>query len=372
MMISNKIVFSLVAGISVVSFLSCKKDGATEVSPIRQDIQEWVFAPGQIEWDDMYNLTAQTDGILLGADYEIGDAVTKGSVLATIDNRSSVINTVTSKDQLVIADENLSSSAPALQQLKKNIDFAEAKYQQDKILAERYERLYEKQSIARVEYENVLLAAKNSMSNLEALKKQYDLVLQQAKQQKIVTKGQVKNNEVVQSYNKVSIIGDGTVIKKIKSAGDFVRKGDVIAVIAQPKKIEIVLTVDENSIRKVKIGQKTTIRLNTDKEKVYEGKVSEILSAFDAISQSFICKIELDENLPQERNIYGTPLEGNILTGEKKNALLIPREYMGYGNTVMIKGDKDKKTIRTGIVSTDYVEVVEGLTEKDILLPLKP
>ena len=340
-MISNKLYFSLFAGITAISFLSCKKDGATEVRPIRQDIQEWVFAPGQIEWDDMYNLTAQTDGILLDADYEIGDAVKKGAVLATIDNRSSVINTGTSRDQLVIADENLSSSAPALQQLKKNIDFAEAKYQQDKLLAERYERLYQKQSIARLEYENSVLAAKNALSNLEALKKQYDVVLQQARQQKIVTKGQVKNNEVVQAYNKVTIIGDGTIIKKMKSTGDFVRKGDIIAVIAQPKKIEIVLTVDENSIRKVKIGQKTTIRLNTDKEKVYNGKVSEILSAFDAGSQSFICKIILDEDLPQERNIYGTPLEGNILTGEKKNALLIPREYMGYGNTVITKGNKD-------------------------------
>jgi hypothetical protein len=65
-------------------------------------------------------------------------------------------------------------------------------------------------------------------------------------------------------------------------------------------------------------------------------------------------------------------LEANILSGIKKNALLIPRTYMGYGNTVRIKDRKENKTIKAGIVSTEYVEVLDGLTEKDVLLPLKP
>ncbi|MBK8082069.1 MAG: HlyD family efflux transporter periplasmic adaptor subunit [Saprospiraceae bacterium] len=371
-MISNKIYFSFLTGLTAISFLSCKKDSTTEVRPFRQDIQEWVFAPGQIEWDDMYNLTAQTDGILIGADGDIGDIVTKGQVFALVDNRSSIINTGTSRQQLEIAEENVSSKAPALLQLKENIRFAEDKYMQDKTQADRYERLFQSQSISRLEYENVGLAAKNSLASLEALKKQYDILMQQARQQKIVSKGQLKNNEIVKAYNKILVLNDGTIIKKLKNTGDFVRRGDVIATVANSKKIEIVLTIDENSIKKIQTGQPATIRLNTDKDKIYKGKVSEILSAFDANSQSFICKIKLDEFLPKEINIYATPLEGNILTGEKKNALLIPREYMGYGNSVLLSGQDKKTNIKTGIISTDFVEVISGLTENDILRPLKP
>lgn len=368
----KNITISLLMLLLVVINSSCKKETAAETRPMRKDIKEWVFAPGQIEWDDMYNVTAQTEGILLDADYEIGDAVSEGDVLGIIDNKSSVINTGTSRDQLIIADENLTSTSPSLLQLKKNIEFAEDKYKQDKLLVERYERLYNKQSIAKIEYENVVLSAKNSLSNLEALKKQYDVILQQARQQKIITKGQLKNNEVVQGYNKVIIVRKGNVIKKLKNTGDFVRKGDVIAVVANPEKIEVTLNVDENSINKVKKGQKATIRLNTEKDMILKGKVTDILSAFDQSSQSFICKIVLDEKLEENYNIYGTPLEGNILTGEKKNVLLIPRTFLGNRNTVLVKGQKVKKTIKTGIVSTDYAEVLEGLTENDILLPLQP
>ncbi|MBK8625209.1 MAG: HlyD family efflux transporter periplasmic adaptor subunit [Saprospiraceae bacterium] len=351
---------------------SCKNKETVQVKPVVQDIQEWVFAPGQIEWDDAYNLTAQTDGILLNANYDIGTLVKKGSIIATIDNQANVINTSTAADQLIIADENLSTNAPALQQLKQNISFAEAKYQQDQLQAERYARLQKTESIAKVEYENAKLAAENALSNLNALKKQYDLLLQQAKQQKIVTKGQLKNNQVVQGYNKITVISDGSIVKKFKSTGDYVRKGDIIATVANPNKIEIVLTIDEGSIHRVKLGQETKIQLNTDKAKTYTGKVSEILTAFDNASQSFVCKILLTDTLPIALNIFRTPLEGNILVGEKKNALLIPREYMGYGNKVMLKGQDTALIIKTGIVSTDYVEVLEGITANDILAPIKP
>jgi multidrug efflux pump subunit AcrA (membrane-fusion protein) len=367
-MMPSKYFFFLFGSIWI---FSCKNKENVDVKPMVQDIQEWVFAPGQIEWDDAYNLTAQTDGVLLNANYDIGTPVKKGNIIATIDNRSNIINTSTASDQLVIANENLRSDAPALQQLQQNISFAEAKYQQEKLQFERYERLRKTESIAKIEYENATLAAENALSNLKALKKQYDLLLQQAKQQKIQTAGQLKNNQIVQSYNKITVINNGTIIKKFKSTGDYVRKGDIIATVANPNKIEIVLTIDESSINRVNLGQLTKVQLNTDKSKTYTGKVNEILSAFDNATQSFVCKILLTETLPTASNIYGTPLEGNILVGEKKNALLIPREYMGFGNKVMLKSQDTSIIIKTGIISTDYVEVLGGITTADILAPIK-
>jgi len=52
--------------------------------------------------------------------------------------------------------------------------------------------------------------------------------------------------------------------------------------------------------------------------------------------------------------------------------LVIPREYMGFGNKIQLKGKKESKAIKTGIISSEYVEVLTGLSEKDILVPLKP
>lgn len=359
---------SLFLLLTLSTLVSCgtKEEG----KPVVQDIKELVFASGELEWDNSYNLTAQTDGILVNATFDVGNKVTENQIIATIDNKTNENNTASAKDLVVISKENLTDNAPALQQLQQNIKFAESKYKQDKTQAERYKRLYDSQSIAKVEYENMQLAAENSLSQLNALKKQYQQVLQQSKQNYINTENQLKNNQVVLGYNKLVVPQKGTIIKKLKFSGDYVKKGDVIAVIADENKVEGVLNVDENSIGKVKIGQTVFVQLNTNKNEVYNAKISEILAAFDEPTQSFICKVIFDK--PLNTSLYGTQLEANILVGEKKNALLIPRNFLGFGNKVMVKGKDEAIIIKTGIVSTEYVEILDGITKEDVLLPLKP
>ena len=359
---------SLFLLLTLSTLVSCgtKEEG----KPVVQDIKELVFASGELEWDNSYNLTAQTDGILVNATFDVGNKVTENQIIASIDNKTNENNTASAKDLVVISKENLTDNAPALQQLQQNIKFAESKYQQDKTQAERYKRLYNSQSIAKVEYENIQLAAENSLSQLNALKKQYQQVLQQSKQNYINTENQLKNNQVVLGYNKLVVPQKGTIIKKLKFSGDYVKKGDVIAVIADENKVEGVLNVDENSIGKVKIGQTVFVQLNTNKNEVYNAKISEILAAFDEQTQSFICKVIFDK--PLNTSLYGTQLEANILVGEKKNALLIPRNFLGFGNKVMVKGKDEAVIVKTGIVSTEFVEVLEGITKEDVLLPLKP
>lgn len=358
----------LIVIVSTLFIISCNK--TEEIQPIRKDIKELVFASGQIEWKDPYNLTAQTDGILQKANYEVGQEVKKGNAIAFLNNPINTINANTAEKQLDIASNNVTDNAPALLQLQENIGIAKTKYAQDKKQAERYQRLHEQNIGSQVEYENAQLNAKNSKATILALEKQYAVLQQQAKQQYISSKGQAASNTVLQNYNVISVPESGTIIKKLKNNGDYIKKGDVLAIIANSKKMEIVLNVDENSIGKVAIGQSVWIQLNTNKANLIEGKISDILAAFDVPSQSFICKVTL--NTPLQKSWNGTPLEANIVVGEKKNALLIPRNYVGFGNKVHVKGKAENVIITPGIISTEYVEVLQGISEKDILLPLKP
>ena len=350
-----------------ILFFSCNND--KEIKPINQDIKELVFASGELEWDNAYNLTAQTDGVLTNSNFEVGDFVLKGKTLAAIDNKINEINAQAAKEQLVISNENLTDNSPQIQQLKQNIQFAENKYNQDKIQVERYKKLYETQSIAKVELENIQLNASNSLSSLNALKKQILQIQQQAKQQQISAKGQVLNNQVIKNYNSIVVNESGTITKKLKNNGDYVRKGEIIATIANAQKVEAVLNVDENSIGKVKLGQTVFIQLNTNKNETFNGKITEILAAFDEKTQSFICKVTFDKTF--DNSLFGTQLEANILVGEKKNALLVPRNYVGFGNKVNVKGKDEYVIIKTGIISTEYVEVLEGIEKSDVILPLK-
>jgi multidrug resistance efflux pump len=361
----NKLIVLVTTSILLASCAS-----KNEVTPVVKDIKELIFASGELQWDNTYNLTAQTDGIINNANFDVGDSVNKGNTLALIDNKTNENNTQTAQEQLVIANQNVTLSSPAIEQLQQNIYYAKSKYEQDKTQAERYQRLYNSQSIAKLELENIQLQTKNSLAQFNALQKQKEQLLQQAHQQQITIKNQTDNSKVIENYNKIVVTESGTVIKKIKYNGDYVKKGDVIATIANNKKIEIVLNVDENSIAKIKVGQPVFVQLNTNKNKVYNGSVSEILTAFDEKTQSFICKVLLTETLTN--SIFGTQLEANILVNEKKSALLIPRKYLGFGNAVTVKGKSEAVIVTTGIVSTEYVEVLSGLSKDDVLELKKP
>ena len=85
----------------IVVLSSCKN--SEEVKPRYSNIEEWVFAPGQMEWDNSYQLTAQSDGVLKNAEFEVGNFVQVGNILALIDNPNNVINANSSNDQLIIS-----------------------------------------------------------------------------------------------------------------------------------------------------------------------------------------------------------------------------------------------------------------------------
>ena len=349
----------------ISTFFSCSNE---TVKPQIKDIEELVFASGSIDWKDAYNVTAQTEGILVSSTIEEGLFVKAGQLLATIDNHTNEVNSAVAKDQLQIANENVSVNSPALLQIKENIRSAENKYRQDSLQARRYEVLFAQQSTSKVAMENAQLAEKTSMANWLSLKNQYNAILLQAKQQQLINKGQFQNSIVANDFNNIQSLQAGTIIKKFKNKGDYVRKGEVVAIIANKESIEAVVNVDENSIAKVAIGQKVYVQLNTNKGVVINGTIADVLPSFDLLTQSYICKIKLIDSLPQ--SFYGTQLEANISVGAKNKALIIPKNYVGYGNKVNVKGKSEPVIIKSGIVSNEYVEVLEGLTTEDILLPV--
>jgi multidrug efflux pump subunit AcrA (membrane-fusion protein) len=355
---------------SLMLLFSCKKSDKGTVHPVNKDIAETVFASGILDPDDKYFLTTQSEGYLLDLNFKEGDLVKTNQLLAVVDNKTNTANVQAAVEQLRIANLNATDNAPTLKQLKANIDFAEQKLKQDQQQLQRYKLLFESNSVSKVEYENIQLAAQNSETSLNSLQQQYASLKLQAEQQQIIQSANTKISSANSAYNMLRAIAGGMILKRNKQSGDYVKKGDVIATIGNSSTIIARLNVDENSISKVKIGQKATVQLNVSKDKTYAGTVAEILPMFDESTQSFVCKVKFDK--PLDFTITGTQLEANILVGEKKNALLIPRSYLGFGSKVQVKGQDKPIEIKTGIVSTDWVEVLSGLTLRDEIEPLKP
>jgi multidrug efflux pump subunit AcrA (membrane-fusion protein) len=164
--------------------------------------------------------------------------------------------------------------------------------------------------------------------------------------------------------SQVKAVLGGKIYKRLKEVGDYVRRGEVIAVIGSSDDLYTKLSVDETNISKIKTGQEVIIQLNTEKDKNYKGKVSEIYPAFDEQTQSFYCKVSFIEK--PEFKIAGTQLQANIIIGTKKNCLVIPKNFLGYGNKVNVKG-KGLVSVETGFIANDLVEIKSGISDNDVI-----
>jgi multidrug efflux pump subunit AcrA (membrane-fusion protein) len=353
----------VIAGLMLLASCGSK---IPETQPIHKDITEMVFASGMLQADDQYNLTAQTDGYLVKMNFKEGDDVQQGKLLAVIDNNQNVINARSASKLYAIAREKTDPSAPALLQIKANIQAAVAKLQLDQQQADRYKRLYANNSVSKSEYENAQLTLTNSQASLKALQEQYQDQQLSAKQQEVSQRYASDVNRVVKLQNQLTALHTGRIYIRQKQLGDYVRQGDVIAVIGNPELIYARLNVDEMNMSKLKRGDTVLVKLNTNKNKVYAAILKQILPAFDDTTRSFIVKAYFLTR--PELDITGTQLEANIITGTRKNALVIPAAYLSYGNKVTLKEGKKQVPVRPGIISTDWVEILSGIKEGETII----
>lgn len=356
--------------IGTALFINACRGKEQAVAPKRQSISEQVFASGALEPEGLYRLTAQSDGYLMDLGIEEGDMLRTGQVVAHIDNGTPGVYRQAADKQLRIAKVNLTEESPALQQLAAQLELAKTKLEHDQKQANRYAQLQESQSIARIEYENALLAVENSRTQLRNLQAQYAAQQQLAQQQLIARESEADAYSISVGQTLLKVPVGGMVYKKYKQAGDFVRRGEVVALIGQAQNLYAKLYIDERYMSRVRIGQPVTLRLNAQKERSYKGRVRDILPAFDEQNQAFVCKVEFIDSL--EFALSGTQLEANIEIGLKPDALIIPRSYLGYGDRVQLARNDSLLSVHTGIVSTEWVEITAGLSESDSLVSIKP
>ena len=352
----------------LISLWSCKGK-QQEVQPVKNDITETVFASGMLVANDRYNLTAQSEGYLIEVPVKEGDVLLAQTLVARIENTSSDAGAAAAEKQLNIAKQNTTDLSPAVQEMKVNVDLAEQKMNQEKKQADRYQTLYQSQSVSKLEWENAQLAYESAKANWNSAKKRLAQIQQQAEWTKASQDAAAAQQRNASGFNMVKALSNGRVIKLMKKVGDYVRKGDVIAVMAGTDQMVAQLNVDENSIKKIKQGQRAHIQLNVDKGKVLEGTVATMYPLYDEASQSFVCDVVFEK--PLEFDVIGTRLEANIDVASRKQVLLIPRIYLSYSNTVQVKGEEEPRKVEAGIRSTEWVEIKSGITEQDVLIPLK-
>ena len=345
----------------LVLFTGCQQQ-YEDTKPVRKDITETVFASGKLAAEGTYNLIAKSDGYITDILFEEGDIVSRGAVLAVIENEETRLNTEGSEELLEIARFNTQQQAPALSQAEASIAIARQQLEQDSLQAARYEALWKQNSVARVDYERAVLAYNNAQKNLEAAVESYKQLELDKEQQLINSRMSYEVSSESLKQVQIKAIVEGKVYEKHKEVGDYVSRGTVIATIGHPTEIYAEVNIDESTIAKVNVGQEAVVQLNTNLDQRLAAVVREIQPTFNEANQSYTAKLAFTE--PLEFQILGTQLQGNIIVDKVDNALVIPRKFMDYNGQVQLKKTGEKVSVKTKTVSNQWVHVLEGVDEE--------
>ena len=352
-----------------VALLASSCSRQTTVQPVQQAIVDAVFASGHIVTDDEYIVTANADGYLAQAFVKEGDVVQPNMPLFALANQVQTQQLVNAQANYDDALLKARPNSPQLAQLNLQVQQAALQRQTDEANYNRYARLVKTNAVSQADYERARLQFEAAKSNEFQLQKQIEEL------QATLALG-VKNTQTqlaIQQENS----GDyllassitGQVLTVLKQPGELVRRGEAVARVGGGQALAK-LFVAEEDINRIAIGQRVVIALNTEKEVRHEALVSKIYPAFDVAEQSFI--IEARFVTPPDRLFASTQLQANIIIANKQQALLLPAACLTGQNTVLL-ANNTTTSIVTGIVTNEWVEVLDGLgPEQHVLVPNKP
>jgi multidrug efflux pump subunit AcrA (membrane-fusion protein) len=133
--------------------------------------------------------------------------------------------------------------------------------------------------------------------------------------------------------------------------------------------------VDEKEIADLKVGQSARISLTGSPRRRLAGRVDQ--AAAVPLGGKFEVRIALTEER-LEAIVPGLTGSARIVTGQKDNALAVPSSAVFEDPDtdtffVYLPGEPPKKkTVKTGLVTADKTEIVEGLAEGGEILAARP
>ena len=204
----------------------------------------------------------------------------------------------------------------------------------------------------------------------------------------------LSNLEVTESDLAETVITspmDGVVVGEPLTPGTMAVQGNsnptVIMRIADLSTKQIKAKIDETDIGSVRIGQTATFTVDAYPNKTFNARVSlisqtDVTSSWETSSSSSSSSsvsviyyyVTLDVDDPDNLLLPGMTAQVEVITSDKPQTLAIPisalKTNTGGSYVIVMQPDGSTKEqyIETGVYSDEYVEVLSGLNEGDVIV----
>lgn len=363
----KKMVFLFYLQIILVLLFTACKNNSQSVFPQKKELVQSVYASGKIFPVNNYKVVSKVPGYILQIHVNAGDSVNIGDALITIKSEQSILNADQAKNLYELAAKNANENGPLLSALKEDVKSVKNKYELDSVNYTRTENLLKQNATSRSQFDAVKtqfeIAKQNylkSLYNYTSTRERLNVELQNAKLQ---YEAQVSNkNEYV-----ITSAVSGKVYDIACKQGDYVNNINLLMELGSGSEFELELNVDETDVSSVTTGQKLLFTIDAYKDVVFNGKIKEVYPRINPANKTskVLASFDVDKSYP----LYsGMSIEANIIIAQKNSALVVPREYLLNGKSLILKNGKDTVRVNTGASDLEYVEIVSGVSEKDELI----
>jgi len=345
---------------------SCKTK-QEKINPVEENITESVYASGIVKSNNQYQVYSSVNGLVAEVLVTEGSLVNKGDALIRLTNTSAQLNADNAKLSADYAAANANSEK--LSELKASIEQAKNKLNNDALLKERQQNLWAQQIGTRNEVEQRELAYNNSLKALEAVTLRYTQLQKQISFQEKQSKKNVQIATTLAGDFTIKSETTGKVYTVLKEKGEMVNTQTAVALIGDATDFIIELQIDEYDITRVKPGQKIVLNMDSYKGQVFEATITKINPIMNERTKSFTAEAVF---IQKPAMLYpNLTCEANIIIQQKEKAITIPRAYLIDSGFVLLENEERRK-VTTGLKDYQKVEILKGITVKDVLLKPAP
>ncbi len=373
-------------------------------------ITKSVSYTGNIEPSESVSVISKLSGTVTNTYKEVGDNVTAGETLYTIDDSDirlaitqaeaqanaanlAVQSAENAKNNITGAqyDQTLLSLESTINNLQISLDSANEALAFAKSNLDNAKILYDAGAMSKVDYDSTVLQYNNAQAQVTQLESQ----LNQAKQSYEIT----KNNVVTESQNTAAIGVEqakasanaanlavenarknlqyvaptapisGVVSMKNAVNGQMISTGTVAYTISNIDTVVASINVSENIINTLSIGDKVNVKINSLGTTV-EGTITEINPVADQTS-TYPIKIEIanaDHTIKP-----GMFCEVEIITDNVTDSISVPREAVLTNMDskyvyVVENGVATVREVETGIDNGESIEIISGIDAGDQII----
>ncbi|MCX5812382.1 MAG: efflux RND transporter periplasmic adaptor subunit [Proteobacteria bacterium] len=322
---------------SVLSLTGCsKKETKTTEKTFNVQIQTvekrqlrpFIEATGTLTPFEEVFISAEVEGVLKSVKVDEGTAVSKGMLLAVIDD--------TDYSHEVKKDEAL------LKQV-------EATLANTKLEFKRKEALFKEELVTQQQFDDVSTRLSLADAEIDRAKASLSLARQKLNKTKI--------------YSPLACV----VKEKKVSVGDFVKNGTQLFVIIQSNPLKLHFAVPEKDVSRLKTGQDVMLKVDAFPDRDFKGKVNIVYPSLEEKTRT----LQIEALVPNSDGILKPGFFAKVIlyTGGEKATVVVPVTSLLYEaekvRVFVVEGDDRAKErlVKIGSKYGETMEIIEGVKE---------